>query len=108
MRLTELEPEFLKIDGNSYRPVQTPQEADGIDFLCPVCFAANKGNVGTHHIICWKPQVPQTVSPVPGRWNILGSGFADLTLQAGSSSVLLRTAPCRAHFFIEKGQIRLC
>jgi hypothetical protein len=106
VKLSELEPEFLKCeeDGRSLRYV-TIAEADGIIFLCPVCFTANKGNVGTHAIICWRPHIAQTVSPGPGRWQFSGSGLADLTLVAGSSSIFLTTAQCRAHFFIRSGEI---
>lgn len=107
MKLTDLEPEFLKvIDEKTRQTVDTIEEADGIDFLCPKCFKDNGGNVGTHHVLCWKPQVPQTVSPKPGRWNMLGKGFDDLTLKAGSSSVVLNGGCC-AHFFIREGEIIL-
>jgi len=51
--------------------------------------------------------VPQTWPPVPGRWEMLGTGLADLTLVASSSSVLL-TEGCRAHFYVQGGQIVMC
>ena len=79
-------------------------EADGVTFLCPVCFVANGGSVGTHSVCCWRPRVPQTVKPVPGRWEFQGTGIDDLTLVAGSSSVLLQ-GPCGAHFFVRNGAI---
>ena len=79
-------------------------EADGIDFLCPKCFAANGGNVGTHHVICWRPRVPADVCPKPGRWEFGGTGYGDLTLTAGSSSILLMGGCC-AHFWITNGEI---
>lgn len=109
MKLAELEPQFLKIkDERTYLHVDNIKEADGIDFLCPVCFVANgNSNKGTHHIMCWQLHVPQTHYPIPGRWNFLGTCFTDLTLQNGSSSVLL-TGGCRAHFFIKNGEIKLC
>ena len=106
MRLCELEPQFLKrTDDTHFSNVDLLAEADGIIFLCPVCFASNKGPVGTHSIICWRPIVPQTTSPTPGRWEFQGSGYGDLTLVAGSSSVSLQGAPCKAHFFIKGGEI---
>src|SRR5574342_554084 len=90
MRLTELEPSFLKrLDDKTFRRNTPFAEADGIIFLCPKCFVANKGPIGTHSVICWRPHVPQTTTPVPGRWEFQGTGFDDLTLVAGSSSVLL-------------------
>lgn len=76
-------------------------------FLCPKCFAANGGNVGTHSCICWRPCVPQTEDPKPGRWEFEGSGLSDLTLVAGSSSVLLQGG-CDAHFFVRAGEIVMC
>lgn len=79
--------------------------ADGIEFLCPVCFKANGGKVGTHSSICWRPHVPQTVNPKPGRWEFRGTGYEDITLYARSSSVFLTTAPCKAHFHITNGDI---
>lgn len=106
MRLAELKPRFLKHqDPTSWKQVETIEEADGICFLCPKCFAANGGPVGTHSIICWSPGVPQDTDPKPGRWSMHGTGFDDLSLRAGSSSVLLNGG-CRAHFFVENGQIR--
>jgi hypothetical protein len=108
MKLPELEPQFLKIeDDKTYAFVDAIAEADGVMFLCPVCFAKNAGARGTHSILCWKPGVPQSISPAPGRWNLVGTGYADLSLVAGSSSVLL-TSGCRAHFYVTNGEIRMC
>jgi hypothetical protein len=110
MRLTELEPQFLKFDQqqpDTFAMVESIDGADGVSFLCPVCFAKNNGPVGTHSIICWTPKVPQTVYPTPGRWNLQGHGYDDLSLVAGSSSVLLQGAPCKAHFFVTNGEVRL-
>lgn len=107
MRLTELEPRFLKrIDDNHFRSVDRIEDADGVRFLCPKCFQVNGGARGTHGIMCWSPSVPQTTAPTPGRWNLVGTGMGDLTLVAGSSSISL-TSGCQAHFFIENGNIRM-
>lgn len=106
MRLTELEPRFLKIIAEDHwRSDATMDDCDGLMFLCPTCFKNNGGNVGTHSIVRWKPHVPQTQTPKPSRWNILGTSFEDLTLQAGSSSVHLPGSVCGAHFFISNGEI---
>jgi hypothetical protein len=109
VRLTELAPQFLKIEeaGKLYRHVDTIDEADGLTFLCPKCFGTNSGNVGTHYVCCWLPRVPQTEKPTPGRWEMEGSGYGDLTLVAGSSSVLI-TSGCMAHFFVRSGGIEMC
>jgi len=105
MRLTELEPRFLKwINDREYRHDATRQEADGLMFLCPKCFKANGGPVGTHVVVCWQPNVPQTTFPVPGRWKLVGTGFGDLSLVAGSSSILL-TSGCKWHGFVTNGEV---
>jgi hypothetical protein len=105
MKLIELDPRLYKVlDDRTYQEVESVAEADGVWFLCPVCFRANGGPVGTHQVACWRPRVPLTISPAPGRWELVGTGLADLSLVAGSSSVLL-TSGCRAHFFVRSGEI---
>jgi hypothetical protein len=107
MKLTELNPQFLKIlDERTFQHTDDIAEADGMCFLCPVCFVTNNGTVGTHSCICWQPRVPQTINPIPGRWNFSGTGYSDLTLTAGSSSILLQGEGCKAHFFITNGEIK--
>lgn len=107
MRLSELEPEFLKDSGEGHsRMGVSKAEADGIMFLCPVCFAKNNGPVGTHSIICWQPHVDPNRDPKPGRWAFQGTGIGDLTLVAASSSIYLNGGGgCQAHFFIRNGNI---
>ena len=109
MRLADLEPQFLRrTDDTHFQNVDAIGDADGIVFICPKCFADNgMKRPGVHSVICWDPSVPQTTHLKPGRWAMLGTGFEDLTLRAGSSSVLL-TGGCNAHFFVENGQIRMC
>jgi len=110
MRLSELKPQWLAAprrneQGQTIWPVlQSMSGAHGIEFLCPICFRKNGGPVGTHAIICWDPSIPQTQQPTPGRWNLVGTSFEDLTLVAGSSSVRL-IGGCDAHFFIRDGAI---
>lgn len=109
MRLTDLKPQFLKIaDPKTWEKVSTIAEADGVEFLCPACFKTNNGPIGTHAIVCWRPRVDQSHFPTGGRWNLEGTGLQDLTLVARSASVSLSTAPCKAHFFIRKGEIVFC
>jgi hypothetical protein len=81
------------------------EEADGIIFLCPKCTLAEPD--GVHSVICWRPRVPGDVAPKPGRWEFTGTGFGDLSLVAGSSSVAL-LGGCNGHFFVEHGSIRMC
>jgi hypothetical protein len=108
MLLSDLEPQFLKREDNHrFQCVATLAEADGIKFLCPKCFTANNGAIGTHGVICWSPSVPQDTRPTPGRWEMQGTGIDDLTLVAGSSSVALKGG-CEAHFFVRNGAIKDC
>jgi hypothetical protein len=107
VKLTELEPQFLKIESDTlFRHVDTIGEADGIAFVCPLCLRNQQmSRPGVHSVICWQPRVPQTIPPTPGRWSFSGTGYEDLTLTAGSSSILLQGG-CGAHFWITNGEIR--
>ena len=110
LKLAVLEAKFLKYekrpDGEYLVKVDSIQEAQGVQFLCPKCWTANKGSVGTHSVICWNPTVPPEVNPKPGRWSLVGTGLSDLTRVAGSSSILL-TAGCRWHGFLRNGEATL-
>jgi len=116
VRLTELEPKFLRrLDDTHFQRVDTIAEADGIQFLCPACWIKNNGPVGTHAVICWRPEVPQSTFPNPGRWTMQGTSFEDLSLVAGSSSVLIRKTEEEVkkdgsgdplHILVTNGEIR--
>lgn len=108
LTLVELEGHFLKIvdDGKLWKNDVPMAEADGVMFLCPTCYRKNGGDIGTHVVVCWRPHVPLTQSPGPGRWEFLGSGVENLTLKAGSSSVHLKGG-CEAHFYVRDGKIDL-
>ena len=108
LQLTDLDARFLKVDDEThYHTVDNIGDADGVLFLCPKCFRENSGSVGTHSVLCWSPKVPQSIPPAPGRWNMVGTGLGDLSLVAGSSSVLL-TSGCQAHFYVRNGEISDC
>lgn len=114
MRLTEIKLEFVTAGaGGSFSVVETLGEAMGIMFLCPRCFLAKGGPVGTHRVVCWSRSrgVPDDVHPLPGRWRIEGAGLDDLTLNAEPPetrrSVQL-TGGCNAHFTIDNGTITFC
>ncbi len=134
LRLLDLKPEFIRYEervetwarvlgdpatwksGDPTEQVTGPrgylvmcsfEEADGVMFLCPKCLAAQPDGIGVHSCICWCPRVPPHVAPKPGRWEFVGTGFDDLSLVAGSSSVALQGG-CAAHFFVEHGSIRMC
>lgn len=106
--LDQLEAKFIRLTENGHRPVETIDEAQGVQFLCPKCFAKNGGSVGTHAVICWSRSrgVPEGVRPGPGRWSLHGTGMADLHLEGdpvgGPRSVQL-TAGCGWHGFINHG-----
>lgn len=136
MRLTDLEPQFVRYgkteagshlgrklpDGttqwggfevNTIFHVATVAEAQGIMFLCPKCFAANNGKVGTHRVLCWSRSrgIADDVQPNPGRWTLEGTDYADLTLNGdavggnGARSVLLTGPGCGWHGFITNGEV---
>ena len=120
MNVTDLEPQFLaapvwetagRLDpGWIWSHVDRIADAAGVRFLCPLCFEANSGPVGTHGVVCWSPSVSQDHDPKPGRWYLRGTGYADLTLVGVTSdSVLLTTkGGCEAHFFVRGGRIKFC
>ena len=102
MKLTDLEPEFLfGVSDHHFRRAgdrrhavahavfeDTPLEeifageAQGVLFYCPGCFAKNEGPVGTERVLCWFKDkgVPPDELPGPGRWQVSGTGFDDLSL----------------------------
>lgn len=107
MNLRELDAQFIKREGadNTFWCTADIKAAAGIMFLCPKCYRDNNGSkVGVHSVICWSPEVPQSISPTPGRWAMHGTGIDDLTLVAGSSSIQL-TGKCAAHFWVKGGEI---
>lgn len=116
LRLSQLEPELLKLgmeDGHRVYLVANMTDAQGIEFLCPVCFLKNGGRVGTHAVICWSKSrgVPDSESPGPGRWTLEGGNLQNLTLGSEpgkSNSVLLKGEGCKAHFFVKNGAIEIC
>lgn len=85
-------------------------EAMGIRFLCPLCFIANGGSVGTHGVICWSRSrgVPDHAEPGPGRWTIDGTGFDDLTLNGdppGNARSVALKGGCGWHGHITAGLV---
>lgn len=116
MRLTELECRFISREiwlengkkSEHWITVDAIEDAHGIAMLCPKCFVDPPvGPVGCHSIVCWRPFVPSHVDPKPGRWELVGTSIDDLTLKAGSSSILLQGG-CNAHFFVRAGSIVGC
>ena len=126
MKLSELEPQLFRIERRvePYRiqnnegvvedavgprlylvNVDTIAEADGIMFLCPLCFKNNNGNVGTHSCQCIRPSIPQSPDLTgPGRWELVGTGYHDLSLVSNPTSVQLLSG-CKAHFTVSNGEV---
>jgi hypothetical protein len=107
-KLTDLDAHFVAWTERGWRRVDTLDEATGVTFLCPKCFAANGGNVGTHIVICWSESrgTPASAVPGPGRWKLDGTGLHDLTLNADpprtARSVAL-SGGCAWHGFVNNG-----
>lgn len=82
MRLTDLEPSFLKFQNHHLVYINSFEESQGIIFLCPSCFTKNNGSIGTHSIICCFQDkgVPDDVLPGIHRWPATGTNLEDLTL----------------------------
>jgi len=113
MLLVTLKPRLIKHIGpdpyEGSRDVESRLDADGVRFLCPVCYHDPPvGEVGTHVVICWfYGRVPDDMSPGPGRWVPSGEGLGVLTLGArpgGSDSVKLEGG-CGAHFRVRDGVV---
>lgn len=104
--LRDLDATFTKrLDERSRRTDVPMAEADGVDFLCPKCFAANGGPVGTHRVICWfAGRVPDDATPGPGRWIPSGTGLDDLTFVGPNAASVLLQGGCAWHGFIRNGE----
>jgi hypothetical protein len=112
VRLTELEPEWLRITApGHWLKVPTIAQAQGVKFVCPVCWVTNGGRIGTHSVVCWSRSrgVGDDESPKPGRWMLVGTSFEDLTLDGdppgAARSVLLTGPGCGWHGFITNGEV---
>jgi hypothetical protein len=106
-RLRDLDAQLLrvdKVDDQLWHHVDCLAEADGIQFLCPKCFAANGGAVRTHSVVCWfVGRVPDDYDPKPGRWNPSGAGIYDLTFIGPDAASVLLTSGCAWHGFVKNG-----
>lgn len=107
IKIEQLEAQFLRLEKGGWRSAESIEDAQGVLFLCPECFATNGGPVGTHSVLCWflGRGVPDSESPGPGRWEPVGTGLHDLTLRNGSSSIHLTGPGCGWHGFVRNGQV---
>lgn len=113
LRLRDLQASFLRLDRTAdrtlYHRVESIDEAQGVIFLCPKCFKANGGSVGTHMIICWSRSrgVPDDEPPGPGRWYLGGRSLDDLILdgEGGQPRSIQLTSDCGWHGYVTHGEI---
>lgn len=89
--------------------VQSIDEAQGIWFLCPVCFTKNGGAKGTHSCeVTFEgrgakdDEGSHDSAGKPSRWGFSGRTFEDLTT---TPSILLVPPGCGWHGFITNGEV---
>lgn len=121
MKLADLEPQFIRYETriewiefkqqprHYWIDVASLSEGQGLQFLCPACFAKNSGPVGTHLVEvtfadrgATDEQGSHGKSGKPTRWNASGSSYADLTL---TPSILI-DGGCGWHGFVTAGEIQ--
>lgn len=131
MRLLDLEPQFRRLDQRPESWTEAPPgepdrvvhglrsyhvavhsiaDAQGVEFLCPKCFADNNGPVGTHMVMLWSRSrgVPDDATPGPGRWTLHGTSYADLTVHGdpvGNPRSVQLNGGCGWHGFITNGEV---
>ena len=112
MRLRDLDATLLRrVDGRVSMHVDRVADADGVMFLCPACFQANQGAVGTHRVLCWfVGRVPDDLDPRPGRWMPTGETIDDLSFvpSPGRSNSVLLTSGCAWHGMVTNGDASTC
>jgi hypothetical protein len=107
MRFADLEPEWVndaKPGGGHRRDdALDVASAQGVMFLCPLCFQKNNGPAGTHSILVWfrGRGVPDEASPGPGRWEVSGRDFDDLTVHPSIN--LEGGSGCHWHGWLQHG-----
>lgn len=116
MRLTDLDPRFLTFERGEdgyerYGAAETIDQAQGLMFLCPKCFAANgRLRRGVHQILCWSRSrgVPDDATPGPGRWAMQGTSYENLSLVAdppNSMHSIKLASGCKWHGFVTDGEV---
>lgn len=97
-----------------YRKVNTLAEADGIRFLCPLCWARNGGAAGTHFVLIGFVGCPADAYTLDfdGKhvaWHVSGTGYHDLVLRPSINLddpkyIQVKTR-CRWHGFVGYGGV---
>lgn len=128
IKLRELEAQFLKARWRteqtpqvawtgpfwSYRRVDVLAEADGIRFLCPLCWRMNDGPVGTHVVMigfvgCPKDAYSKDFNGNDVAWHAHGTGYDDLVLTPSINLddplYIQVEGGCRWHGFVGSGGV---
>lgn len=108
--MQELKGEFIRYEAGT-KIIDTGgsiDDAQGVMFKCPACYAKNGGIAGTHSVICWSRSrgVPEDAEPGPGRWTLHGTGMDDLTLEGdpvGTARSVQLNGGCNWHGFVTNG-----
>jgi hypothetical protein len=115
MRLLDLNPRFIGgYQDGGFRELPSVDGAQGILFLCPVCWQKNGGPVGTESMICWftnplnAQQVPDSAYPGPGRWRRDGETLDTLTLGPGVTGARSVMVTNHAHYYVTNGEVTFC
>lgn len=105
--LADLEAELVTHAGNGAIGREASREAaDGLMFLCPLCFTKNGGARGTHRVLCWfVGRVPGDLKPGPGRWTLTGTSIADFSLTP-SVDLSITKSGCQWHGFVTNGSAK--
>lgn len=119
MKLRDLEARLLRVAHEpserlgthfTFLPCERVEQAQGVDFLCPACFAKNGGSIGTHHVRVWFDGcgVDPAFRPEP-RWRASGTTLDDLSVEP---SIAINTSlppqvderfVCRWHGWVKNG-----
>jgi hypothetical protein len=112
MLLTELGPRWLLVAGEdsfytSEEKFIDPAISQGIMFCDPIAFKQNNGFIGTSQIIVWFKDrgVPDTATPGPARWLMIGKSFSELTLSPSIDCSCGGKYPNEWHGWIKQGVI---
>lgn len=82
-----LQASFVRRTDVGWEMIDEIAGADGVHFLCPRCFRANGGEVGTHWMLCWfEDKVPDDIAPGPGRWKPQGTTIDTLSFVPGKKT----------------------
>lgn len=115
MRLTELRGRLIKrivrergesrVNPVVFAPIDKPQEAQGLAFICPLCLKRNQGDtLGVHTLIFWfQGKVPSEVQG--GRWRPWGTGIEDMSFIPEGAPTDRLSSGCGWSGFVKNGDV---